>query len=839
MRLSNCIRSGAAAVEAVLILGLPAAAAAIASTAATVATVVSATTTAATAAATATKNPAAAPCELTRNPARSKVGDTVSFSLLCPAAAGKVSWDFGDGIKLDSGGIIARHVYERAGHFQVIAVPGDPNEIAFSPHTAYYPPTTHKPSHAVSIVYDAGRKRVYAVNPDHNTVAALDAVALTRLWEKPVGKGPRSLALDPSGRLWVACEDEAALSVLDGGDGHSLATVAMPPASLPFGIAFVPGTARALVTLSGTGRLVEVDAEARRIVDSVDLGFRARALGVTADGRIFAARYLSPADRGEVAEVSRSPLKKEKTVSLAGDPGPDDGTNFPGVPNALNGIAITPDGRYAWVASKKDNVQGGRFRDGVDLTFETMVRSITSQIDLATGREAPERRKDYARQSMAMAVAFTREGDYAFVAHTASNNVVVIDAWSGADVIILTPEGPEADRAPEGLVLDDKDSLLFVRNYLARGVAVWDVSGIGKEDTRVRIVASIPTAASEVLAPQVLQGKRVFYNAADGRMSSHRYISCFVCHMDGGADGQVWDLTQRGEGPRRTTSLQGRAGTGMGPLHWSGNFDEVQDFEHEIRELFRGRGFMADADLGAGTRNTALGEKKAGQSPDLDALAAYVASLIEARPSPYRNADGTLTEDGKAGRAIFNREDVGCARCHGGSGFTDSKLPPWPAAVASGSLPAGDYLTPQGFLVHDVGTLKPSSGHRLNDTLMGFDTPTLKGIWEPGPYLHDGSAATLMDVITVANPNDKHGKTSQLDQREREQLVAYLMQIDGRETEGTAVRPGSAGQASARGPVRLPGRPGFRFALPGNGPGGHDMRDARGRHSPVPVPRAP
>jgi DNA-binding beta-propeller fold protein YncE len=828
------IRSSAAAAEAVLVLGLIAIApipamavtaitAAIASTAAT--------------AATAAKSLAAGTCELTRIPARSQVGDTVSFSLLCSAAAGKVSWDFGDGVKLDSGGIIARHVYENAGHFQVIAVPTDPNGIAFSPHTAFIPPTALKPSHAVSIVYDAGRKRVYVVNPDHHTVAALDAAALTRLWEKPVGKGPRSLALDPSGRLWVACEDAAALSVLDGGDGSSLATVPMPPASRPFGIAFVPGTARALVTLSGTGRLVEVDAEARRIADSVDLGFRARALGVTADGRIFAARFLSPADHGEVAEVSRSPLKKKKSLHLAGDPGPDDGTNFPGVPNALNGIAITPDGRYAWVASKKDNVAGGRFRDGVDITFETMVRSITSQIDLATGREALDRRKDYARQSMAMAVAFTREGDYAFVAHAASNNVVVIDAWSGADVIILTPEGPEADRAPEGLALDDKDSLLFVRNYLARGVTVWDVSDIGTEDTHVRIVASIPTAASEVLAPQVLQGKRVFYNAADGRMSSHRYVSCFVCHMDGGADGQVWDLTQRGEGPRRTTSLQGRAGTGMGPLHWSGNFDEIQDFEHEIRELFRGRGFMADADLGAGTRNTALGDRKAGESPDLDALAAYVASLIEAHPSPYRNADGTLTEDGKAGKAVFNREDVGCARCHGGSGFTDSKLPPLSAAVGAGALPAGDYLTPQGFLVHDVGTLKPASGHRLNDTLMGLDTPTLKGIWELGPYLHDGSAATLMDVITVANQNDKHGKTSQLTRREREQLVAYLMQIDERETEGTAVRPGATGRAAPRGPVRLPGRPGFRFALPATDPGGQDLRDARGRHSPA--PRAP
>jgi cytochrome c peroxidase len=202
-------------------------------------------------------------------------------------------------------------------------------------------------------------------------------------------------------------------------------------------------------------------------------------------------------------------------------------------------------------------------------------------------------------------------------------------------------------------------------------------------------------------------------------------------------------------------------------------------------------------------------------------------------PSPYRNADGTLTDNGKAGKAIFDRDDVGCARCHAGSGFSDSKLLSLPAAAAAGPLPAGDFLTPEGFLVHDVGTLKPSSGRRLNDSLPGLDTPTLKGIWEYGPYLHDGSAATLMDVITVANAGDKHGKTSQLAPREREQLVAYLMQIDDRDSEGSAVRAHSAGRAAARSPVRLPGRSGFLFARPGNDAGGPDLRDARGRVCPA------
>jgi hypothetical protein len=79
--------------------------------------------------------------------------------------------------------------------------------------------------------------------------------------------------------------------------------------------------------------------------------------------------------------------------------------------------------------------------------------------------------------------------------------------------------------------------------------------------------------------------------------------------------------------------------------------------------------------------------------------------------------------------------------------------------------------------------------------LQGLDTPTLLGIWETGPYLHDGSAATVLEVITTANAEDKHGRTSQLSQREKEQLTAFLLQLD-------------------QGPLPAGTRPGGRPVLP-------------------------
>ena len=109
-------------------------------------------------------------------------------------------------------------------------------------------------------------------------------------------------------------------------------------------------------------------------------------------------------------------------------------------------------------------------------------------------------------------------------------------------------------------------------------------------------------------------------------------------------------MTGLGEGLRNTVALNGRAG-GQGFLHWSANFDEVQDFEGQIRALAVGTGLMADAVFNQGTRNQPLGDSKAGLSSDLDALAAYVASLNVFAASPNRATDGSLTADGIAGKA--------------------------------------------------------------------------------------------------------------------------------------------------------------------------------------------
>jgi hypothetical protein len=55
----------------------------------------------------------------------------------------------------------------------------------------------------------------------------------------------------------------------------------------------------------------------------------------------------------------------------------------------------------------------------------------------------------------------------------------------------------------------------------------------------------------------------------------------------------------------------------------------------------------------------------------------------------------------------------------------------------------------------------------------------LPGLWASGPYLHDGSAASLQEVLTTANPGGQHDSgVASLSPAELDQLIEYLLQIE-------------------------------------------------------------
>ena len=285
---------------------------------------------------------------------------------------------------------------------------------------------------------------------------------------------------------------------------------------------------------------------------------------------------------------------------------------------------------------------------------------------------------------------------------------------------------------------------LYVKNFTGRTVSAIDVAGYMATGDRNPYILTINTVANEVLTAEELEGLRQFYHSSIPEMGAEGYMSCASCHSDGGQDGQVWDLTSMGEGLRNTISLNGSSGTRFGNLHWSSNFNEVQDFELQIEQLNGGIGLIPGITFNG---ESPIDMHTTGRSAELDALAAYVASLGKSTVShsPYRTYTGELTEAALRGQIQF--EELGCASCHAGSAFRDG----------------------QG---HDVGTISATSGNRLHGALTEIRTPSLIELWESAPYFHDGSAATLNDVLDTGT----HQVT--LASNEEADLIEFLLSID-------------------------------------------------------------
>jgi YVTN family beta-propeller protein len=681
-------------------------------------------------------------------------------------------WNFGDGSPETafSSAPGASHLYAGPGRYLVTLTVRDSTgaEVTTSFHQAIHAAlTAQRPRHSSSIAFEdraTGNDRIWCVNPDNNSVSVIDATTRARIAEVTVGTNPRSVAVAPDGRIWVINAGSATLSILNSATPAVAATVSLPRAARPHGLAFDPNGTYAWVACEESGQLLRLNPTTGAQHASIALGANIRHVSVSADStRVFVSRFVSPPvpgegtaspqtevagvkHGGEVIVVNAASDAIERTIVLQHSEEPDTSNSARGIPNYVGGVALSPDGLSAWVPSKQDNIKRGTLRSGQPLTHDMALRAIASRLALDAGlptTDVLDQRVDFDNAGIPSASAFDSKGIYLFTALEGSRTIAVLDAWSKQELFRFN-----AGRAPQGLVLAPDDRTLYVHNFMDRTVTIHHVGAIiDGGEVPPPIANTVACVTTDLLSATVLRGKQLFYDAKDERVALQEYLSCASCHNDGGQDGRVWDFTQFGEGLRNTQILRSRGGMNHGPLHWTGNFDEVQDFEGQIRNFAGGLGLMSDTDFHAGTRSQPLGQPKAGLSSDLDALAAYVASLTTSGPSPQRNNDGTLTAAAVAGEQVFRQAN--CASCHSGTRFTESTLG----------------------VFRNVGTLKPSSGQRLGAALTGLDTPSLRSAWNSGPYLHDGSAATVSDAIAA------HVGVN-LNATDLANLAAYVLQID-------------------------------------------------------------
>ncbi len=583
------------------------------------------------------------------------------------------------------------------------------------------------------LVEDTGAgDRIWNVNPDNDTVSAMDDAGSV-VAEIVVGDNPWSLAKQPGAdRVFVTNKASAQVSVIDTVLLAVDHTFDLPHGTAPHGIVFSSDGLHYFVVLEATATLEKRLAADHSLVASLPLSGTPRHLSLTHDdSKLFVSNFITPpvpdeytvtpnlgAGGGEVFTVDPAAMTLGTTIGLPHDGRSQSEVQGPGLPNYLGAPVVSFDGQFAYVPTKKDNIQTGLLRGMPGMTFESTVRANTSRIILSTELEDPLFRVDHDNSSVATGAALSGDDRYLFVTLETSRELAVYDTLNGFQLMRL-PTG----RAPQSVALSTDGSRAYVHNFLDRSVSRFDLTEmLQKNLPATNLLSPVPVVSVESLTPDVLLGKQHFYDAADDRLSLDNYMSCASCHKNGRDDGRTWDLGQFGEGLRKTISLKGK-GDGHGLLHWTGNFDEVQDFEGQIRSLNLGLGFLTPAQFAAA--GDPLGAAKAGMNADLDALAAYVLSLTETPTSPHRPSAGAMSATAQAGQIEFAQQ--GCLDCHSATQLTDSPLG----------------------LRHDIGTIDAASGLRLNAPLDGFDSPGLVGAWSTPPFLHDGEAQTLEAAITA------------------------------------------------------------------------------------------
>ena len=588
------------------------------------------------------------------------------------------------------------------------------------------------PARGTTLAITADGSRVFVVNPDSGSVSVLATGTDEKIGEVPVGEDPRALALSPDGRfLFVTNQTSGTLTVLDADRLARLATIPVGPEPYdvvvsPLGLVFVTSSAGAAV------EVVVTEAMRGHPLHSFLRWYRFWSCRFRACsspfGLVLARIPVGPRPKG--LSLSADGTRLYVTHFLSGEISVLD-------TGRLAVTQVIPTGIDSNMAQRivLDSATGRAYlphiRSNVtnrSLLFDTTIFPVVSVLDVATNQILPRERIDLSLGQSAVNlpfdVALSPDGQRLYAVGLGSGDLTVVDLNTRQKVARI-----DVGDGPRGIAVTPDGGKAYVANSLSDDVSVINLSTLQE-------VKRIPVTQSP-LAPEIQRGKVLFFSSRSTELARDRWMSCASCHFEGEHDGRTW-LTALGI--RNTTSLRGVSDTR--PIHWSADRDEVQDFEFTIRELQAGTGLLRDR-----FPDQTLGPPNAGLSSDLDALAAFVESL-RPKPNPFRH-DAAAVE---RGRTVFERADVGCAACHVPPRYTDSTLAASP------------------FLTHNVGT-GDGPDERLGPA---FDTPSLRGLWDTAPYLHDGSAPTLRDVLTTRNMGDLHGRTTHLTEEEMQDLIAFL-----------------------------------------------------------------
>jgi len=271
-------------------------------------------------------------------------------------------------------------------------------------------------------------------------------------------------------------------------------------------------------------------------------------------------------------------------------------------------------------------------------------------------------------------------------------------------------------------------------------------------------------ANNPLTAEKAALGRHLFY---DKRLSGNGTASCSSCHEQARAftDARIVGIGSTGQAhPRNSMSLANVAYASS--MSWANPVLRTLESQapvpmfgiDPIVELgIKGKEDVVVAALRAEPKYGPLFRAAFPAAPDpvtLDnvvlALASFQRTFISGRSRfdrfQYDGDTNALTAQEKRGLVLFGSETLECFHCHGGFNFTDS--------VVYQGVPLGDthFHNTGPYHIGGAGGF-PVGNHRrialpgVPSDMGKFKAPTLRNIEKTAPYMHDGSIATLEDVV--------------------------------------------------------------------------------------------
>jgi len=303
-------------------------------------------------------------------------------------------------------------------------------------------------------------------------------------------------------------------------------------------------------------------------------------------------------------------------------------------------------------------------------------------------------------------------------------------------------------------------------------------------------------------------GKRLFY---DNRLSGDTGLSCSSCHQPDKAfsDGQALSdayadtkyfrnvPTLANVGHRAAWFHDGRIGTNLNDVTRE-SLTETYFMNMDMRimqERLKQDPIYVELFAKAGKGEPSNGGVRS-------AIQEFL-KTITSSGAPFDTNE--MSESATAGFELFTGK-AGCSSCHLGDRFTDDK--PHNIGVSENPDIWSDpdrhvtYVTYAKFLgIENYMNLRQDLGAYIRDhkeeSKGKFMTPTLRELTFSAPYMHNGTIATLGDVIEFYNAGggeaknkDKTLKPLDLSEKEKANLLAFLQSLSGNSFDVPAYNPG-------------------------------------------------